>query len=439
MTVHFVTFGCKVNCYESACLRDDFEHAGYTVTDDAEKSDVIIINSCTVTAASDKKVRQTLRKLRKENQFALIVLTGCLPQAFPEEAAKLTQADIITGTKNRPEILKMVLDASENRSHTVNIVPYRNGDKHDSMTCTSFEDKTRAFVKIQDGCNQFCSYCIIPYSRGRVRSKKLEDLISEVTLLAENGHQEIVLVGINLAFYGAEYGLSLTDAVEACCAVKGVKRVRLGSLEPEKILDDDLDRLAALDKFCPQFHLSLQSGCDKTLRAMNRKYSAAEYTELVGKIRSRFPDASVTTDVMVGFPGETEEDFLESMDFVKKTGFSRIHVFPYSVRPGTKAASMSGQIPGDIKNRRAAEMTAAGAELEKKFLEEQIGRTVPVLFEKENCTSFHQGYSPNYTLVKIKRINSINSLRNKIFYVNIEEAMNDFCIGSVQDGIQITE
>ncbi len=432
LTVFFVTFGCKVNCYETECLKEEFLNNNFILADNETNTDVIIINSCTVTSASDKKVRQTMRRLRIENPSSIIVLTGCYPQAFSEEAKKITEADLITGTKNRSDIIKLVMSELRSRKHMVDIVPYENNDKIESLSCISFENKTRAFVKIQDGCNQFCSYCIIPYSRGRIRSKPINDVISEVTALAANGHKEIVLVGINLAFYGAEYGLSLTDAVEECCKIEGVRRVRLGSLEPEKISDSDLIRLSKLDKFCPQFHLSLQSGCDRTLKAMNRKYISAEYEELVRKIRTFFIDSSVTTDVMVGFPDETESDFSQSCEFVRKMKFSKINVFPYSRRSGTKAASMPCQIIKKVKTLRAEKMTLIGNELEKEFLHEQIGKIYPVLFEKENCTEFHQGYSPNYTLVKINRSDSIKSLRNKIFYVKIKKSMNDFCIGEIQ-------
>ena len=431
MTVYFVTFGCKVNSYETEYLRKSFEDKGFESCLLPDKADVIVINSCTVTSASDKKVKQTLRKLRKENPDSIIVLTGCYPQAFREEAEKLTEANIISGTKNRSELVNLVLNYTDSQKINNDICSYSGKEIFEPMSCSSCESKTRGFVKIQDGCNQFCSYCIIPYSRGRIRSKSLDDVTSEVKELVKNGYQEIVLVGINLAFYGAEAGLTLTDAVEAVSKVNGVKRIRLGSLEPEKIQHSDLVRLSRTESFCPQFHLSLQSGCDRTLKAMNRKYTAAEYLALTDMIRSIFPDASVTTDVMVGFPGETEEDFAESMDFVRKAAFSKIHVFPYSVRSGTKAASMPDQIPSKTKNERAARMSELGRHLEKNFLMSQIGKTVPVLFEKENCTSFHKGYSPNYTLVKIKRNPSIKSLRNSIFYVKIKESMDDFCVGEI--------
>ncbi len=431
LKVFFVTFGCKVNCYETECIARTFTENGFTVSDTAEGCEVIVINSCTVTSASDKKVKQSLRKLRHENPDSVIVLTGCYPQAFEEEAKKLTEADIITGTRDRSEIVKLTLNAlgSRERKQITDLHCYTGHEAFEKMSYSSSEKKTRGFIKIEDGCNQFCSYCIIPFARGRIRSKPLEDIVSEVKDLVSNGYQEIVLVGINLAFYGAEAGLTLTDAVEAVSSVNGVKRIRLGSLEPEMISGEDLLRLRSIESFCPQFHLSLQSGCDRTLKAMNRKYDTAEYTRLVSSIRNIFPDAAITTDVMVGFPGETEEDFEESMEFVKKTAFSKIHVFPYSPRSGTKAATMPDQINGSTKSERAARMTELGHELEREFLKSQVGKTVPVLFEKENCTSFHRGYSPNYTLVKIKREPSIKSLRNSIFYVKIKESMNGFCIG----------
>jgi len=436
LTVFFVTFGCKVNTYETECIRKNFTENGFDVSDTSDGADVIVINSCTVTSASDKKVKQTLRKLRKENPDSVIVLTGCYPQAFESEARKITEADIITGTQNRNSLPDLVREKLENGTGTACVQQYTGKEIFESMSCSSFEKKTRGFVKIQDGCNQFCSYCIIPYSRGRLRSRPLSEIRTEAEELVRNGYQEIVLVGINLAFYGAECGLTLTDAVEEVSRTEGVRRIRLGSLEPEMISREDLLRLAAVKSFCPQFHLSLQSGCDRTLKAMNRKYTAAEYAALTEQIRSIFPDASLTTDIMVGFPGETEEDFAESMEFVSKVSFSRIHVFPYSARSGTRAAQMPDQISTEIKNERAARMTELGKILEEKFLAGQVGKTFPVLFEKENCTSFHRGYSPNYTLVKIKRNPSIKSLRNNIFYVKIKESMNGFCIGEITDADQ---
>lgn len=431
MTVFFITFGCKVNCYETECIKEEFIKTGFSVSH-TSNADVIVINSCTVTSSGDKKLLQTVRKMRNENPDSVIVLTGCYPQAFKDKAASVTQADIITGTKDRKKIPALVTEFIKDHKRNISIREHTTNEPIEEMSCSSFDFKTRAFVKIQDGCNQFCSYCIIPYSRGRIRSKPLDVLKKEIEQLVLNGHREIVLVGINLAFYGDEFGITLTDAVEMCSNVEGVQRIRLGSLEPEKILDKDLERLSENKKFCPQFHLSLQSGCDKTLRNMNRKYTCTEYEQLVEKIREKFDSPSITTDIMVGFPGETDEDFKESLNFVKKIGFSKIHVFPYSIREGTKAASMPDQIDGGTKTKRAMIMSQLGEELEADFLKKQVGKTFPILFEKENCTDFHQGYSPNYTLVKIKRSDPIKSLRNMIFYVNIKEAVNDFCVGEIQ-------
>ena len=337
--VFFITFGCKVNQYETDSMRSEFVSQGFVETDSADDADIIIINSCTVTGSGDSKSLYSVRKMRKIAPNAIIALTGCLPQAAPETAAKIPEADIVAGTKDRRKLPELVRSVNAERWHIVAIDQY---GAHDEFELTRFEgaqDKTRAFVKIQDGCNQFCSYCIIPYARGRLRSKPIDALKDEVSRLAQSGRREIVLVGINLAFYGVEFGLRLADAVEVCCKTEGIERVRLGSLEPEMLSDEDLRRLAALPELCPQFHLSLQSGSENTLKAMNRKYTAADYFTLTQKIRAAFPNASFTTDIMVGFPTETEEDFAESMRFAEKIGFAKIHVFQYSPRTGRKNAA----------------------------------------------------------------------------------------------------
>ncbi|MGN0605864.1 MAG: tRNA (N(6)-L-threonylcarbamoyladenosine(37)-C(2))-methylthiotransferase MtaB [Oscillospiraceae bacterium] len=431
MTVYFITFGCKVSCYETECMKELFENNGYTISENEKDSDIFIINSCTVTAMSDKKVRQTLHRIRHENPDAVIAVTGCFPQAFPEKADTIAEADIITGTKNHTELLELVKKAVDEKISITAVKPFEKNETIEHISCSSYDDKTRAFVKIQDGCNQFCSYCIIPYARGRNRSKPLDELKNEISVLAGHGHKEIVLVGINLAFYGEEFGISLADAVEVCCNISGVERVRLGSLEPEKLTDDILIRLAGMEKFCPQFHISLQSGCDKTLENMNRKYTSAEYEQLVTRIRGLFPDCAVTTDVMVGFPMETDEDFIESMEFVKKIGFSQIHVFPYSRRSGTRADKFSGQLTKAVKQKRAAEMTAVGREMYDNFCNSQIGKVFPVLFEKETSAEYHQGYTPNYTYVKVKADGN-ESWRRKIFNVKITGYDGEFCIGKRQ-------
>lgn len=435
MNIYFFTFGCKVNQYETESIRQTLAAAGHTPCSSENEAELFVINSCTVTHSGDKKWLKLMRRLRREYPESIILLTGCFPQAFPEKASELSEADIICGTKDRSRIPELITEFLENRSKTVSVIPHNVGDTFENAANTEFHGHTRAFVKIQDGCDKYCTYCIIPYSRGHIRSKPLDVLRAEVEALAASGYKEIVLVGINLSFYGAEMGLRLADAAELVGSIDGIERVRLGSLEPELITDDDIKRFAAIPKFCPQFHISLQSGCDRTLNAMNRHYTSAEYFELAEKLRAAFPDCSLTTDIMTGFPGETEEDFDESLEFVRKIGFADGHIFPYSQRSGTKAAEMPNQISEEIKNRRAAEMSKVVSQSKIKFLEKEVGKIYPVLFEKEKSVNFHQGHTPNQTLVKIFRENSSKSLRKQILYVKIEGIENDHAIGRVIENI----
>ncbi|MBR5164554.1 MAG: tRNA (N(6)-L-threonylcarbamoyladenosine(37)-C(2))-methylthiotransferase MtaB [Ruminococcus sp.] len=433
--VFFITFGCKVSQYETELLRSCFSEAGFAPADKSADADVIVVNSCTVTGSGDSKSVYAVRKLRKDVPEAVIVLTGCMPQAAPEAAEKVTEADIVTGTKERAKLPSLVLAALAEKRRIVDIPPLSRDDIFEEIAYVPTDSHTRAFVKIQDGCECYCTYCMIPYARGRFRSKPLDDLRREVAMLAAHGRREIVLTGINIAFYGHREGLRLADAVEVCCRTEGIERVRLGSIEPEMMLPDDLDRLAALPQFCPQFHLSLQSGCAATLKRMNRRYTPEEYASLVEQIRSRFPEAAFTTDIMVGFPRETEEEFAESMAFAERIGFSRIHVFQYSPRQGTPAAKME-QIPDAVKHERADRMKALGERLAREYMQGLVGRTVPVLFEREKSPDFHCGHAPDYTLIKISRKNSKKSLRNQIFYVTIEGVGDDCCLGRIasEDG-----
>lgn len=426
----FITFGCKVNQYETECMKTAFQKNGFEISGKPDGADAIIINSCTVTEYGDNDVLSTLRKMRKKFPYTVIALTGCYPQA-EKSAEKLSDADIVTGTKNRAGIVQLVTECLENHERKISIPEYSRNDIFENLDFPAFENNTRTFMKIQDGCNQFCTYCIIPYARGRCRSRPLESVRAEAENSARMGKKEIVLTGINLAFYGMEYGVDLADAVSACSAVEGIERIRLGSLEPEKMSDDLLKRLSAVPELCPQFHLSLQSGCDRTLKAMNRHYTSGEYYELTQKIRSYFPECSFTTDIMVGFPDETDEDFRKSVEFVRKIGFGRVHVFRYSQRKGTPADRMSGQIPEHIKTARSAEMTKITEKMRAEYMHSLVGKTVKVLFERENCTDFHRGYSADYTLIKIPCENSEKSLRNQIFYVTIEESHSDFCTGRI--------
>ena len=431
MNIYFLTFGCKVNLYETENLKQLFSENGYTISKCEVDADIFIINSCTVTGTGDKKLKKEIRRLKRTYPESVIVLTGCFPQAFADEAEKIVEADIVTGTKDRASLPKLVSDFISERNRIFNVCEYSRYEHFEHMANKNYENNTRAFVKIQDGCGMFCTYCIIPYSRGNFRSKQLHDIVSEVTELAEAGYKEIVLVGINLSFYGIDFGKRLADAVEAVCGIEGVERVRLGSIEPEMITSNDIERLAMLPKLCPQFHLSLQSGCDKTLKAMHRRYLSADYEALVKALRDNFENCSITTDIMVGFPGETDDDFEQSLKFAEKIGFSKAHIFPYSPRKGTPAAEMENQIPEEIKHRRAAKMSEIMEKCRTEFLESQIGKVFPVLFEREKSDKIPHGYTPNYTQVKILTKNSDKSLRNHLFYVKIKGLGKDCCIGEI--------
>lgn len=431
MNIYFITFGCKVNLYESENMKLNFIKHGYTISQTENEADIFVINSCTVTGTGDKKLKKEMRRLKKQYPSSIIVLTGCFPQAFSDEAKQIFEADIISGTKNRAILPELVSEYIAEHDRICRISQYTQNEKFEFMANTSYENNTRAFVKIQDGCNMFCTYCIIPYSRGNFRSKTIEDIISEVELLTEAGYKEIVLVGINLSFYGIDFGKRLVDAVEAVCGIDGIERVRLGSIEPEMITAEDISRLAKLNKLCPHFHLSLQSGCDKTLKAMNRRYLTADYEKIVGLLRSNFDDCSITTDIMVGFPGETDEDFEQSLKFVKKIGFSKSHIFPYSPRKGTPAAEFDNQISENVKHQRVAQMCKVTDRSMTEFLKSQLGKEFPVLFEREKSNGIHHGFTPNYTHIKILTKNSDKSLRNLLFYVKIVELGKDCCIGEI--------
>ena len=428
MKVQFYTLGCKVNQYESEAMGELFEKRGYTVVGEDEPADIVIINSCTVTAESNRKTRQTVRKARRKNSQAVIVLTGCMAQAFPDEAAKIVEADIVVGNKNEDKIPDLCERFIAERKAMHIFEEHETGEKITDFTVTGFSEHTRSYIKIEDGCNRFCSYCIIPYARGRVRSKSVGAIAAEAEGLSRSGYKEIVLVGINLSAYGQDTGAGLCDAILAAAAPEGIERVRLGSLECDQISDDALLKLSECKEFCPQFHLSLQSGCDRTLREMNRKYDTAFYRDLVERIRRIFPDASITTDIMVGFPGESDEDFKESCDFVRETGFARSHVFIYSEREGTPAARRYDAVDKSVRAERAHIMGDICRQCERDFLKAQCGKTEKVLFETE-IDGYWEGYTGNYTRVKVK---SAGDLEGKILPVVLTTANEDYCIGELR-------
>ena len=425
MKIAFHTLGCKVNQYETEVMRESFIKSGYTVVPDNAPFDIIVINSCTVTAESDRKTRQTLNRFRKENPEAVIVLTGCMVQAFAEKSKDLTAADIIVGNTDVAKIEKSVHRFLQEGERIFEVSDHKRTERFNTPNIKEFAERTRAYMKIEDGCDRFCTYCIIPTARGFVRSKPIADIKKEAEELAKNGFIEIVVVGINLTSYGKGEDMNLCDAVDAVCEVEGIKRVRLGSLEPDHITDRMLMRFKAQEKFCPQFHLSLQSGCDATLKRMNRHYDTAFYHDLVTRIRNMFPDSAITTDIMVGFAGETEQEFLGSINFAKEMGFAKSHIFAYSRRSGTVAYNLKGQISKQEKSNRSKKMIEVTNQTEKEFLEGQIGKTVSVLFET-NENGFSEGYTKNYTRVKVK---TETAHSGEILNVKLISAKNGYCIG----------
>ena len=426
MNVKFITLGCKVNQVESEAMREALLAGGFQEAAEGQTADVVVVNSCTVTAVSDQKARQALRREKKRNPGAVAVLTGCWPQAFPQEAEDFLEADIVLGTTRRAALLPKILEYLSTKQRIVDIAPHEKGEKFEKLTISAMHGRTRAFLKIEDGCDRFCSYCIIPYARGRVRSKPLEDIKAEAALLGDHGYREVVLTGINLPAYGKDLGLHLCDAVEAACAAPGIARVRLGSLEPEQLTPGVIARMAKQEKLCPQFHLSLQSGCDTTLKRMNRHYTTAEYRQIVRNLRQAFPNCAITTDIMVGFAGETEEEFAASLAFAKEIAFAKVHVFAYSRRPGTRAYDMPGQVANKVKEDRSRQMIAATLATQRDFFAAQVGRVEEVLFEQEREKNVYEGYTRNYTPV---RAASAVPLQGQVLPVEITQALEDCCLG----------
>ena len=426
MNVKFITLGCKVNQVESEAMREALLAGGFQEAAEGQTADVVVVNSCTVTAVSDQKARQALRREKKRNPGAVAVLTGCWPQAFPQEAEDFLEADIVLGTTRRAALLPKILEYLSTKQRIVDIAPHEKGEKFEKLTISAMHGRTRAFLKIEDGCDRFCSYCIIPYARGRVRSKPLEDIKAEAALLGDHGYREVVLTGINLPAYGKDLGLHLCDAVEAACAAPGIARVRLGSLEPEQLTPEVIARMAKQEKLCPQFHLSLQSGCDATLKRMNRHYTTAEYRQIVHNLRQAFPNCAITTDIMVGFAGETEEEFAASLAFAKEIAFAKVHVFAYSRRPGTRAYDMPAQVTNKVKEERSRQMIAATLATQQDFFAAQVGRVEEVLFEQEREKNVYEGYTRNYTPV---RAASAIPLQGQVLPVEITQALEDCCLG----------
>ncbi|MBQ3481124.1 MAG: tRNA (N(6)-L-threonylcarbamoyladenosine(37)-C(2))-methylthiotransferase MtaB [Oscillospiraceae bacterium] len=395
------TLGCKVNQYETQAMEGLLAEHGHRRAQPGEPADAVIVNSCAVTAESGRKTRQTIRRLREENPGAVIAVGGCYAQLEPETVQSLG-ASVVFGTADRAKFVESVERAVERGEESLWIDKPFERRVFEELRAGAVDGRTRAMLKIQDGCHNFCSYCIIPYTRGRLRSLPLETAAAESARLAAEGFRELVLTGIEVASYGVDLPgkPGLAEVVTAVAAASGEMRIRLGSLEPTVITDAFCEKLAATGKLCPHFHLSLQSGCDRTLRAMNRKYDTAAFFAVTERLRRRFPGCALTGDLITGFPGETEEDHAETLAFIEKCAFADLHVFPYSRRPGTKADAMPLQCSAAVKSRRAAEASAVAAAMHARYLEENVGRERQVLFESGEGEG-SLGHSENYLLVRV--------------------------------------
>ncbi len=428
MTFNIVTFGCKVNQCESENILEDMVKNSFTFTDSFENANIVIINSCTVTAESDRKLRQTINKIKKINPDCVTVLSGCMPQAEPEFAKKLKNIDVIIGNSNKSSIPKILKNHLENRQKIFDVLPIKNITEFENTDINYNPNRSRAFLKIEDGCNRFCSYCIIPYARGKIRSKPIENIKEDAYNLAKNGYKEIVLVGINLSSYGFDLGYDLSDVVKTISESQEIRRIRLSSLEPDLMTDEIINKLSKLPKLCPQFHLALQSGSNNILKSMRRCYTREDFISIVQKIKAKFKNATFTTDVMVGFPGETEKDFNDTLSLIKEIGFLKVHVFPYSVRPGTLAANMENQVSKSVKTQRVRKVIEISSESAKLIFESFLGKEFEVLYETENEKNYFEGYTENYIPVKVK---SDVDIKGKLLKTKLCGHKDNFCFGEL--------
>lgn len=420
----FYTLGCKVNQYETEAMAELFADSGYEIKEFTEVADVYVINTCSVTNMGDRKSRQIIRRAKKLNPNAVIAVTGCYAQTAPDEVLAIDGVNLVLGTKDRKNIVTLVeeLNTESNINHVSDIM---SNHEFEELQIKQYSNRTRAFIKIQEGCNQFCSYCIIPYARGRVRSRKMEEVLEEITNLTKHGCQEFVITGIHVTSYGKDLGdVTLTDLLEEIAKIPEVKRIRLGSLEPGFITKDTLDRLSKMESFCPHFHLSLQSGCDSVLKRMNRKYTTQDIREKCKAIREHFQYPALTTDIIVGFPGETEEEFEETRKFLEEIDLYEMHVFKYSIRKGTKAADMKPQINDQIKAKRSNVLLEMSKQHQKEFETKQLGMVKEVLIEEKmhGKDHYYTGHTKEYIKVALY---SEEPLENKIVKVKLRQILDD--------------
>ena len=419
MKVAFLTLGCKVNQYETNGMIQQFQERGYEITEFEDVADIYIINTCTVTNMSDRKSRQFLRQAKKNNLDSIVVAVGCYVQVSKDELEALPEIDLALGTNDKTQIVDYIEKYIEEKIKKETLDNILYDAKFEDFGTVTYTEKTRAVIKVQDGCDRFCSYCIIPFARGKIRSRKPESVIEEITEISKNGIKEVVITGIHVASYGRDFenDYRLIDLLEEINKIDGIERIRLGSIEPLLITEEFMKRFIKLEKVCHHFHLSLQSGCTETLKRMNRRYSAGEFEVIVYRIRKYYNDAILTTDIIVGFPDESEEEFKTTYEYLKRINFYKMHVFKYSPRKGTKAAEMKNQIPGDVKELRSKKLLELSDNNEIRYLDSYIGKEVEVLFE-EFDGKFYKGHTANYIMVKLK---SEEDLSNKIKMVKITE------------------
>lgn len=431
-TVAFITLGCKVNQYETNAMTQQFIEKGYKIVEHTEKADIYIVNTCTVTNMSDRKSRQMLRRVKELNKEAIIVACGCYAQVAKEELEKIEEINLVLGNNEKKDIVEYVETYIKSKNTEKQTIPkvqtedVMNQKEFVEFGDITFTEKTRAVIKIQDGCDRFCSYCIIPYARGRVRSRKPEHILSEIQKNAKEGIKEVVITGIHIASYGKDFkqAYRLIDLLEEMNEIEGIERIRLGSIEPLLITEEFVYRLEKLSKVCHQFHLSLQSGCDETLKRMNRRYTTEEFKDITKLLRKTFEDAILTTDIIVGFPGESEEEFEKTYTFLKEIKFYKMHVFKYSPRKGTKAAVMPNQIDGNKKEERSKRLIELSNKNEKAYNQQYIGKEVEVLFEEEK-DGVWQGHTKNYILAHYK---TEENMENKMIKLQCQGAEQEYII-----------
>jgi len=427
-TFNIITLGCKVNQYESEAVEELFIKKGYEKV--SANADIYVINTCTVTNMSDRKSRQMISRARRDNPNAVVAVMGCYSQVKPEEVASIEGVDIVLGSRNKENVVEHCEDILQNKEAIDKIIAPSESKTFEELQISNQTEMTRAYLKIQDGCNMYCSYCLIPYARGNIVSRDIESIVEESKRLANNNFKEIVLTGIHVSSYGKDIDdeLSLIDVIEAVAEVEGIERIRLSSMEPRHISLEFLERMKATKKACDHFHLSLQSGSDDILKAMNRKYDTVIYKQKVEEIRQVFPNAGITTDIIVGFPGETEENHKQTMEYAEEIKFSKMHLFKYSPREGTRAAKMSNQIDGRTKKNRLHDLEKIEEANRKEFLNKQIGKTLSVLIEsKSDLEGYSGGHSTNYLKVNVKE----NIAANTIIDVNITNIIDDELVGEI--------